>query len=110
MVFKKNFWISTIFAIISFILIGHITYWKNFFYYVHVFNFITIIVFSVILYITLNKSWTLGRYKSCVIALIITAIPHIFCSFVSYGSMLCLGISVILVIFLIIKGRRAKTS
>lgn len=100
---KKEFWGSAILAIITFLLIGQITSWQNFFPFVHFFNAITVVIWAIVLYTTLIKGWNKIKYKNYAIILIVVAIPHTILSLLSYGSMVCLSISVIMVIILFVK-------
>ena len=97
---KKEFWGSILFAIISFIVIGYISDWNNIFVYVHYFNAFTIIIWTAVLYITWIKAWSRGELIFYAVLLILVALPHTICSMLSYGSMVCLGVSVVLAIVL----------
>ncbi len=106
MLTKKEFWVSGLLGCVTFVIIGYITSWNNFFTYMHVFNAITIIVWCSVLYITLTKGWSKNEYRKYIIILIVSAIPHTIGLLLSYGSMICLSISIILTITFYIKYKK----
>lgn len=105
---KKEFWGSVIFVILTFLLIGQITPWQNFFPFVHFFNAVTILAWTAVLYITWTKGWSESKLKRFAGLLILVALPHTIGSLLSYGSMICLGISVVLAVVLCFVGRKKQ--
>ena len=103
---KKAVLQSVVAFIVMFLVIGQFTSWYNFFWFTHIFNAFTVLVFASILYVGRTRIWEKKDYKKFGILLIVFGLPHIILSMVSYGSMICLGVSVILLICFFIKVRK----
>ena len=65
-----------------------------------VFNAISVIVFGLVLYHSLSKQLNGENIQSLMLYIFISALPHVLYSVMSYGSWVCLGISVILLFIL----------
>lgn len=99
---KYQFWLCTVFTVAFFagiypLSVSHYTAA----YYVLVFNAISIVGFAVALYYALTKSFTRARISRLLAAVSISALPHILFSVLSYGSWVCLGSAIIVVLALL---------
>ncbi|MEG2608973.1 MAG: hypothetical protein RR964_09930 [Lachnospiraceae bacterium] len=104
---KYQFWVSVIFAVVFFIAIYPLSvspYTAA--YYVLVFNAISIIGFAVALYYALTKSFTRAKITQLLWAVSISALPHLLFALLSYGSWVCLGGAIIVILLLLLKNRK----
>jgi hypothetical protein len=97
---KTELWGSALLAMALFLLIGSIASWRNFFPFVHWFNALSVITWAVALYISWTKSWNEDKGRLVSILVVVSALPHTICSLLSYGSMVCLGVSMVIVVAL----------
>ena len=65
-------------------------------YYVLLFNAMSIIGFVFVLYYALTKSLTKNKITKLIWVLSILCLPHIPLSLLSYGSWVCLGMTIII--------------
>lgn len=99
---KYQFWICAIFSVFFFVAIYPLSvdpYTGA--YYVLVFNAISITVLASVLYCALMKSFTKKRISKLIWILAISSLPHILFLILSYGSWICLGCSIIIIIALL---------
>lgn len=95
------FVVSFVFAIICFIALFPISA-TPMAYYVLVFVAISVFGFSSVLYRCITKSFTESNLEGLVWFVGISAIPHMLFSLLVYGSWVCLGGSIIIVIGLLL--------
>ena len=95
--------ICLILAGLLFYGIGLLTGFDGWFPYMHAFNALTIAVWSVLLYFMLGKKLTRRNRTVFLILIVLTALPHILGTLLTYGSWVCLGVSALLLAFLIIR-------
>ena len=95
-------WLCLLGACVDFFLIGWLTGFDGWFPYMHVFNALSVLVWYAMFYLHWQRR--LSR-RACVIGLtltVLTALPHILGALLTYGSWVCLGVSVVLAVFLIV--------
>lgn len=105
MIKKYQFWLCAILAVISFLAMYPLSA-TPMAYYVLGFVALSIIGFAVVLYYTLTKSFTQTNVIKLIWVIVITALPHIVFSLLTYGSWVCLGISVVVIILLLLNKRK----
>ncbi|MGL5675203.1 MAG: hypothetical protein ACRDDX_02205 [Cellulosilyticaceae bacterium] len=105
MIKKYPFWLCTILAMISFVAIYPLSA-TPMAYYVLGFVALSIIGFAAVLYYTLTKSFTQTNVPRFICFIVITALPHIVFSLLTYGSWVCLGISVLVIILLLLNKKK----
>lgn len=86
-----------------FYIIGLLTGFDGWFPYMHAFNALTIAVWSILLYFILEKKLTRRNRIVFLISIILSSLPHILGVLLTYGSWVCLGVSALLVVFLIVE-------
>ncbi len=96
---KYQFWLSVIFTVIMFIAIYPLSS-TSMAYYILGFVALSIVGFGAVLYYALTKSFTRTNVTKLIWFTGITALPHILFSLLTYGSWVCLGISVVIIILL----------
>lgn len=70
-------------------------------YYVLVFNAISIIGFAFVLYCALTKSFTKNKITTLIWVLTILSLPHLPLALLSYGSWVCLSMTIIIILTLL---------
>ena len=98
---KYQFWLSVILTILFFVAIYPLSA-TSMAYYVLVLVALSIIGFGCTFYYTITKSFTQTNVIKFICFIVITALPHILFSLITYGSWICLGMSVIIVILLLL--------
>lgn len=104
---NKQLGICMIFSIISFALLYPITS-TPMAYYILGFVAISILGFAIVLYRFLTKSFTQHNIENISWFLAISALPHVLFSLITYGSWVCLGISIFMIIMLLLNKKSFK--
>ena len=100
-IFKKSaFWISMIFAIIFFVAIYPLSA-TPMAPYVLIFVAISVIGFAAVLYRALSKSFTPSNATRLIWVVLVSALPHLLFSLLTYGSWICLAGAVIIIVILL---------
>lgn len=104
---RYQFWITIIFGGVLFTGLYPISVslYTNA-WYVLIFNLISTVLFSTILYKTLIKSWKESEYGTYISLLVISSLPHLVLSFLSYGSWACLALGILMILILMILKRK----
>ncbi len=105
-IFKKSaFWISALFAIICFVAIYPLSA-TQMAPYILMFVAISILGFATVLFRILSRSFTKQNATTLIWIVSISALPHLLFSLLNYGSWICLGGAVVIVIALLIKRKK----
>lgn len=105
---KSALIISIIFAVVIFIAIYPLSA-TQMAPYVLIFVAISIIAFSVVLYRILSKSFTKSNATNLLWIVAVSSLPHLLLSLLNYGSWICLGVAIIIIIALFIVKKRIGT-
>ncbi|OON92727.1 MAG: hypothetical protein ATN32_01930 [Candidatus Epulonipiscium fishelsonii] len=97
--------ISVIFALTFFAVLYPLSA-TSIAYYALVFVAFSIIVFAAILYFTITKSFTQNNCIKLILLLVISALPHIILCLIIYGSWVCLGVTLVLLILLVLNRKK----
>lgn len=105
-IFRKSaFWMSAIFALILFVAIYPLSA-AQMAPYVLIFIAISVMGFATVLYRTLSKSFTQSNATRLIWIVLVSALPHLLFSLLTYGSWICLGGALIIIVALLMNRRK----
>ena len=102
---KSAFWISALFAIVSFVAIYPLSA-TQMAPYILIFVAISMLGSAAVLYRILSRSFTKQNATILIWIVSISALPHLLFSLLNYGSWICLGGAFVIVTGLLINRKK----